>query len=96
MSIHFEQANVVHLGDLYFNQRYPVIDWGSGGHIDGVVAAVDRLLPLIDDAAKVIPGHGPLSDKEGLRAYRDMLATVSARITKLMKQKKDLAAIQAA
>ena len=94
--VFFRGANVVHLGDLYFNQRYPVIDWGSGGSIDGVVAAVDRLLPLIDDAAKVIPGHGPLSDKEGLRAYRDMLATVSARITKLMKQKKDLAAIQAA
>jgi cyclase len=94
--VFFRGANVVHLGDLYFNQRYPVIDWGSGGSIDGVVAAVDRLLPLIDDAAKVIPGHGPLSDKSGLRTYRDLLATVSARIKKLMKQKKDLAAIQAA
>jgi glyoxylase-like metal-dependent hydrolase (beta-lactamase superfamily II) len=94
--VFFRGANVVHLGDLYFNQRYPVIDWGSGGHIDGVVAAVDRLLPLIDDAAKVIPGHGPLSDKKGLREYRDLLATVSGRIKKLMKQGKDLAAIQAA
>jgi glyoxylase-like metal-dependent hydrolase (beta-lactamase superfamily II) len=94
--VFFRGANVVHMGDLHFEGRYPVIDWGSGGHIDGVVAAVDRVLPMIDDATKVIPGHGPLSDKQGLKAYRDMLATVSARIRKLTKQKKDLAAIQAA
>jgi glyoxylase-like metal-dependent hydrolase (beta-lactamase superfamily II) len=94
--VFFRGANVVHMGDLHFEGRYPVIDWGSGGHIDGVVAAVDRILPVLDDATKVIPGHGPLSDKKGLKAYRDMLATVSARIRQLMKQKKDLAAIQAA
>lgn len=94
--VFFRGANVVHVGDLYFNGRYPVVDWGSGGHIDGVVAAVDRLLPMIDDATRIIPGHGPLSDKAGFRAYRDMLATVSARIRKLMRQGRPLAAIQAA
>ena len=94
--VFFRGANVVHLGDLYFNGRYPVIDWGSGGHIDGVVAAVDRLLPMVDDQTRIIPGHGPLSNKAGMKAYRDMLATVSARISKLMKQNKNLAAIQAA
>jgi cyclase len=94
--VFFRGANVVHMGDLYFEGRYPVIDWGSGGHIDGVVAAVDRVLPMIDDATRVIPGHGPLSDKQGLKAYRDMLATVSARIKRMMRQKKGLAAIQAA
>jgi glyoxylase-like metal-dependent hydrolase (beta-lactamase superfamily II) len=94
--VFFRGANVVHLGDLYFNGLYPVIDWGSGGHIDGVIAAVDRLLPLLDDQAKVIPGHGPLSNKAELRAYREMLATVAARIKKLMKQRKTLEQIKAA
>lgn len=94
--VFFRGANVVHLGDLYFNGLYPVIDWGSGGHIDGVIAAVDRLLPMIDDQAKVIPGHGALSNKAELRAYREMLATVAARIKKLMKQGKTLAQVQAA
>jgi glyoxylase-like metal-dependent hydrolase (beta-lactamase superfamily II) len=94
--VFFRGANVVHLGDLYFNGLYPVIDFGSGGHIDGVIAAVDRLLPLIDEQTKVIPGHGPLSNKAELRAYREMLATVSARIRKLMKQRRTLAQIQAA
>jgi cyclase len=94
--VFFRGANVVHLGDLYFNGLYPVIDWGSGGHIDGVIAAVDRLLPLIADDAKIIPGHGALSNKAELRAYRDMLATVAARIRKLMKQRQTLEQIQAA
>jgi len=94
--VFFRGANVVHMGDIYFNERYPVIDWGSGGHIEGVIAAVDQVLPLLDDRTRVIPGHGPLSDKKGLRAYREMLATVAARIKKLMKQGKPIEAIQAA
>ncbi len=81
----FKGANVVHLGDLYFNGLYPVIDWGSGGHIDGMIAAIDRVLPLLDDATKVIPGHGPLSNKGELTAYRDMLATVAPRFKKAIK-----------
>lgn len=51
---------------------------------------------MIDDATRVIPGHGPLSDKAGLRAYRDMLATVSARVTKLRKRGKTLDQVKAA
>lgn len=92
----FGEANVAHLGDVYFNGLYPVIDWGSGGHIDGVIAAVDRVLPLLDEKTKVIPGHGPLANKQALKTYRDMLATVAGRIKKLMQQKQTLAAIQAA
>ena len=94
--VFFKGANVVHLGDIFFNGRYPVIDWGSGGHIDGVVAAVDRVLPLLDDQTRVIPGHGPLTDKQGLVAYRRMLATVADRVRKLLRQRKTLAQIQAA
>jgi glyoxylase-like metal-dependent hydrolase (beta-lactamase superfamily II) len=81
----FKGANVVHLGDVYFNGLYPVIDWGSGGHIDGMIAAIDRVLPLLDDTTKVIPGHGPLSNKAELAAYRDMLATVAPRFKKAIK-----------
>lgn len=82
----FKDANVVHMGDLFFNGLYPVIDYGSGGHIDGMIAAVDQVLPLLDERSKVIPGHGPLSDKAGLQAFRDMLATVAPRFKKAIKQ----------
>ncbi len=76
----FKKGNIVHMGDLYFNGLYPFIDSASGGKIDGVVAAADRVLSMSDDKTVVIPGHGPLSNKAELKAYRDMLATVSGRI----------------
>ena len=92
----FNGANVVHLGDLYFNGSYPVIDWGSGGHIDGMIAAVDRVLKLVDARTAIIPGHGPLSDRQGLLAYRALLLDVSTRIKTLMAAGKSLEDIQAA
>jgi glyoxylase-like metal-dependent hydrolase (beta-lactamase superfamily II) len=91
----FKGANVVHMGDIYFNGLYPVIDWGSGGHIDGVIAAVDHMLPLIDDQTKVIPGHGPLSSKAELIAYRDMLVAVAAPMKKAIKSGKTKEQVQA-
>jgi cyclase len=91
----FKGANVVHMGDVYFNGRYPTIDWGSGGHIDGVIAAVDHVLPLLDDQSKVIPGHGALSNKAELKAYRDMLSAIAPRFKKAIKQGKTIDQIKA-
>jgi cyclase len=82
----FRKANVVHMGDDFFNGLYPFIDVASGGSVDGVVAAVDSVLARINDDTKVIPGHGPLGTKADLKKFRDMVATIRDRI------KKDIAA----
>ncbi len=79
--VHFRQANVIHTGDVFFNERYPFIDAGSGGSVSGVIAAVDRVLAMADDHTRIIPGHGPLTDKQGLSAYRDMLNQVRMAIS---------------
>ena len=71
---------VLHLGDLYFNGRYPFVDVDSGGSVDGVIAAVNAALGRLPGDAVVIPGHGPLSNRVELEAYRDLLVTVSGRI----------------
>lgn len=92
----FPEANVIHMGDLYFNGLYPVIDYGSGGHIDGMIEGVSRILPMLDDNTRIIPGHGPISNKAELIVYRDLLATVAARMKKLMAGGKTLVEIQAA
>ncbi len=94
--IHFRKANAVHMGDAYFNGLYPFIDVGSGGSIDGTIAAVDAVLALIDDETRVIPGHGPLSNKAELVAYRDMLAGVRERIAAEIAQGKTVDAVIAA
>jgi len=83
--VHFKKANVIHTGDVYFNGLYPFIDLSSGGSVLGVIRAASRVIDLCDDKTKVIPGHGPLSDRAELIVYRDMLAAVRQRIVKLIE-----------
>lgn len=72
----FRQANVIHMGDVYFNGLYPFIDLASGGSVDGMIRAVEIGLSRSDEESKIIPGHGPLSDREGLERYGEMLRAV--------------------
>jgi glyoxylase-like metal-dependent hydrolase (beta-lactamase superfamily II) len=83
--IHFRKANVIHTGDLVFAGRYPFIDIDSGGSVAGVIAAVDRMLALADDGTRIIPGHGDVTDKAGLAAYREMLVATSKRVRELAR-----------
>ena len=78
--VHYRTSNVVHLGDVFFNGIYPFIDVASGGSVDGVIAAVDQMLKLIGPDTRLIPGHGPVSDRKALQAYRDMLAKTKAQV----------------
>ena len=78
--IHFTGANALHMGDTYFSGMYPFIDLGSGGSIDGMIAAAETGLARADDETKIIPGHGPLSNKGELSAYRNMLHSVRIAI----------------
>ncbi len=83
--IHFQKANVIHAGDTFFNGMYPFIDTSTGGSLDGMIAAADRILARADDETKIIPGHGPLANKADLITFRDMLATVRTRIRELIE-----------
>ena len=94
--IRFRKSNVVHMGDLFFNKNYPFIDISSGGSIDGVIAAADKVLAEADEATRIIPGHGVLASKADLAAYRAMLAAVSSRIKVLVREGKTLEQVQAA
>ena len=78
--VQFRRANVIHTGDLYFSNSYPFIDVSSGGSVNGVIAAADRMLQLANPETKIIPGHGPLSNARELQQYRDMLSTIRDRI----------------
>jgi glyoxylase-like metal-dependent hydrolase (beta-lactamase superfamily II) len=81
--VRFEKANVLHGGDVFFNGRYPYIDGSTGGRVDGMIAAADRLLSLADADTKIVPGHGPLGTKADVVKYRDMLSTAAERVRKL-------------
>ncbi|MFH2001855.1 MAG: MBL fold metallo-hydrolase [Planctomycetota bacterium] len=91
--VHFQNANVVHTGDLFFNCGYPFIDATNGGNIDGVIAAVEKVLLLCDEKTRIIPGHGPLAKKADLELYLAMLREFRGVIAKEMAAGKDLAAL---
>lgn len=94
--VHWQRANALHLGDVYFNGMYPFIDVGSGGSVDGVIDAVTSALGYANEATKIIPGHGPLAVRADLVAYRDMLVAVRDKVRGLIGQGKPLAAVIAA
>jgi cyclase len=81
--VHFEKANVIQMGDLFFNWMYPYIDPGTGGKITGNIAACDKILSLADNDTKIVAGHGPLGNKADLTKFRDMLVTSRDRVEKL-------------
>lgn len=91
--VYFKKSAVIHMGDIYFNGMYPFIDLYAGGSIHGMITAVERVLMLCDGNTKVIPGHGPLSDKAGLEAYLKMLVVVRDRIAREIKAGKTLDAV---
>src|SRR5436190_7295014 len=88
--VRYERSNVLHAGDTYFNGRYPLIDWSTGGKIDGMIAAADRLLGMAAADTAIVPGHGPLATKDQLVKYRDMLSAAADRVRKLKAAGKSL------
>ena len=78
--IWFTKSNVVHMGDQFFNGNFPFVDRENGGSVRGLIANVDHVLSILPEDAKVIPGHGPLSDKKGLRAFVAMLRGTMAAV----------------
>lgn len=78
--IWFTKSNVVHMGDTLFNQTFPFVDRENGGSIRGLIANIDKVISTIPDDAKVIPGHGALTDKNGLRTFVAMLRGTSAAV----------------
>ena len=82
----FEQPNVLHTGDLFFNERFPFIDLKSGGSVDGYIKSVKTLLGKVNDNTIIVPGHGPLSDKA---QYEDFLAMIEETKAFVEKHKAD-------
>jgi glyoxylase-like metal-dependent hydrolase (beta-lactamase superfamily II) len=94
--IYFRSANVIHMGDLYFEGLYPYIGIYSGGSINGMINVIHQILPMIDENTKVVPGHGPLSNKAKLQTYVSMLTAVRDNVSRLMQEGKTMEEVIAA
>ncbi len=74
--VFFEKAKVLHMGDDFFNKVIPFIDVSGGGSAKGYLAALDKVIAKVPADAKIIPGHGEVTDLAGLRAFRQYIADV--------------------
>lgn len=74
------RANVLHIGDILEVGAPPFIDWWSGGSLRGMVQAIDRVLPMVNERTAIVPGHGAVSSRADLLRYREMLTTVESRV----------------
>ncbi|MFP3544364.1 MBL fold metallo-hydrolase [Rhizobium sp. SIMBA_035] len=86
ISVFFEEANVVHVADTFWNGVYPFIDYSTGGSIDGQIQAAEANVKMVDDETIVIPGHGEIGNKKDLVAWRDMLVGIRENVVALKKQ----------
>jgi glyoxylase-like metal-dependent hydrolase (beta-lactamase superfamily II) len=86
----FRKANVLHTGDTLFNGFYPFIDVDSGGSIDGMIASADKVLGMVNEQTKIIPGHGPLATPKDLKTFRDMLAKLRDAVARQIREGKTL------
>ena len=81
--IFFTASNVVHLGDDFFASRFPFVDLDSGGSVEGLIKNIGEIIGKIPTGAKLIPGHGPISTIDDLKAYHGMLQ----QTTEIVRQK---------
>ena len=88
--VFFKEANVIHMGDTFFNGFYPFIDSSSKGEVNGMIKTAERILAIVDNETKIIPGHGPLASKQDLEKFRDMLVLVRDRMQNLLDQGKTI------
>jgi glyoxylase-like metal-dependent hydrolase (beta-lactamase superfamily II) len=89
----FVEDRVLHTGDLFFNGRYPNIDLEAGGSVREWIATLDRVMAL--DFDRVIPGHGPVTDREGLRAFQRFLRELWSLAEQGAREGRSLAETQA-
>ena len=92
--VFFKQANVVHMGDHFFNGIFPFVDVGTGGNVFTLTENIAHVLDLIDDKTKVIPGHGPLANKQDLKDFHTMLVSTSSAVKMMANKGQSLEQIQ--
>jgi glyoxylase-like metal-dependent hydrolase (beta-lactamase superfamily II) len=92
--IFFTKSNVVHMGDDFFAGRFPFVDLDSGGSVQGLAQNIGEIIPKLPAGAKLIPGHGPISTIDDLKAYHHMLLATTDIVRKKIEAKKSLAQIK--
>ena len=93
--VYFTKSNVVHFGDTFSPGRFPTVDLGGGGDVEGLVKSLSEAIKWLPADVKVIPGHGPVLGIEDVKGYRDMIADTADIVRKQMAAGKTIEQIKA-
>jgi cyclase len=94
--VHFPNANVIMIGDYFRSLGYPNIDRANGGSLAGMIEGINTAIALCNATTKVVPGHGDITDRNGLSAHRDMIIAIRDKIAPMVSQGKTLPEVMAA
>jgi glyoxylase-like metal-dependent hydrolase (beta-lactamase superfamily II) len=94
--VYFREADILHMGDVFFSGWFPFIDLSAGGSVDGYIAAMERGLEMAGENTRIVPGHGPLSTPADLQASIDMLRQAAFRVRTLVEGGASLDEVRAA
>jgi glyoxylase-like metal-dependent hydrolase (beta-lactamase superfamily II) len=83
LSVYFTKADILQVGDTFWNGQYPFLDYAGGGGIDPAIRAAERNVAMARETTIVVPGHGPIAGRKDLITFRDMLVTVRRRVSRL-------------
>ena len=92
--IYFPKNNVAHLGDHFFTESFPFIDLATGGNAFNLTDNIKTIIAALPEDALIIPGHGALSDMNGLRLYYRMLENTTAQVQAAAAEGESLEDIQ--
>ena len=94
--IHFANADVIHAGDVFRTIGYPGVDFNNGGSVKGTIEALQALVDMAGPETKILPGHGVVSKREDVAAFRDLTVELQKRFTDLIRQGMTLEQVVAA
>lgn len=94
ISVYFVGADVLSVGDTFWNGQYPFIDHSTGGSINGAIAAANANIAMASDRTIIVPGHGPVGNRASQIAFRDMLVAVRDRVARLKRRGLTLMQVQ--
>ena len=94
-AVKFVNADVLMTGDVFRSEGYPAAAITNGGSVLGILKAVEQFIELSGPNTKVVPGHGPVANRDALIFHREVLVTVRDRVSQAIKEGKTLEQIQA-
>jgi glyoxylase-like metal-dependent hydrolase (beta-lactamase superfamily II) len=84
--VFFHSADVIMTGDIFRSIGYPLADVGNGGSLNGLIDGAGIIIGLAGPNTKIVPGHGPTTDRAAVMAWKDMMMMVRDRVSAMIKQ----------